>query len=290
MKNHYEEIRELRVDRIGSATLEKFITTRQSTGMNIVSLRKILMVFGQIMQYSVRHKYIDHNPVRDAEKPRCTGKERNVSRILTPEEIQGLLGCEKDQKYHTLFLLATATGARQGELLALKWSDLDTKNCQLFIQRTTKLGKFFIPKTAASVRRIDLGSTVMGTLKLWKLACPPNKLDLMFPNEAGRPIEHNNLMQRHFLPALEAAGLPRVRFHDLRHSNASLRLEQGENIKYIQSQLGHANPTITLNTYSHLLKARDPEAAERLEEALFSGTGHKMVTKPDSRDEKEAAQ
>lgn len=97
-------------------------------------------------------------------------------------------------------------------------------------------------------------------------------------------------MQRYFCPALKAAGLPRIRFHDLRHTNASIRLEQGQNIKYISTQLGHANPTITLNTYSHLIKSRDPDAAERLESAIFSATGHKMVTNADFGDEKRATE
>jgi integrase len=99
----------------------------------------------------------------------------------------------------------------------------------------------------------------------------------MFPNESGGPIDRHNLMRRHFIPTLKAAGLPRIRFHDLRHSNASIRLEEGQNIKYISTQLGHANPTITLNTYSHLIKGGDPEAASRLEKAIIEPTGSRRV-------------
>jgi integrase len=71
-------------------------------------------------------------------------------------------------------------------------------------------------------------------------------------------MNYSNMVQRYLLPALKAADLPRVRFHDLRHTNASLRLENGENIKYIQTQLGHANPTITLNVYAHLMRVGRP--------------------------------
>ncbi len=101
--------------------------------------------------------------------------------------------------------------------------------------------------------------------------------DLVFPNRVGKPINHNNLIQRHFYPALEKAELPKIRFHDLRHTYASLRIEQGENIKYIQSQLGHSNPTVTLNVYSHLMKSVNREAALRLENAIFEINGSKMV-------------
>jgi len=210
---------DLRVNRIVPATVEKFIVTRQTNGMHPVTLGKVLMVFGQIMQYAVRHKYVDHNPVRDVEKPRSAGNEETPSRVLTPSEIQRLLAQEEDQKYRTIYHVAVATGARQGEILGLKWDDLDTTNAQIHIQRTTKKGKFYVPKTPTSVRRVDLGPTLLATLKRWKLACPRSDLNLMFPNEAGKPIGHNNLMRRYFLPALEAAGLPRIRFHDLRHSN-----------------------------------------------------------------------
>jgi integrase len=96
-------------------------------------------------------------------------------------------------------------------------------------------------------------------LKRWRLACPTNGLDLVFPNEAGGPMNYSNMVQRYFFPALKVADLTRVRFHDLRHTSASLRLEIGENIKYIQTQLGHANPTVTLNVYAHLMNATNQE-------------------------------
>jgi integrase len=115
-----------------------------------------------------------------------------------------------------------------------------------------------MPLSKGSRRHIDLAPVVVRELKSWRLACPANDLNLIFPNEAGGPMNYSNKVQRYFLPALKAADLPRVRFHDLRHTNASLRLENVENIKYIQTQLGHANPTITLNVYAHLMRVGRP--------------------------------
>ena len=111
-------------------------------------------------------------------------------------------------------------------------------------------------------------------LKEWKLACPPNKLDLVFPNQSGDPLDRSYVLTNYFWPALKTAGLPRIRFHDLRHSYASLLIDQGENIKYIQKQLGHSKPTVTLDIYAHLLEDDNPEAAGRLDEKIF---GSKMV-------------
>jgi integrase len=100
-------------------------------------------------------------------------------------------------------------------------------------------------------------------------------------------MNYSNMMNRHFFPAQVKAGIARkpekgkiegaIRFHDLRHTYASLLIEQGENLKYIQTQLGHSSPTMTLNVYAHLMKPTNQEAARRLEEKIF-GTGDFLVT------------
>ena len=120
---------------------------------------------------------------------------------------------------------------------------------------------------------------MMTELKKWKLACPKSALELIFPNKVGNPINHNNLVNRYFNPALKATGLPRIRFHDLRHTYASLLMMQVENIKYIQNQLGHSTPTVTLNVYAHLMKPVNHEAALRLEKQVFEINGDQMETK-----------
>jgi integrase len=112
----------------------------------------------------------------------------------------------------------------------------------------------------------------MAELKKWRLACLPNEMNLVFPNGSGKPLNHNNLVNRYFHPALKKAGLPKIRFHDLRHTYASLLIEQGENIKYVQSQLGHSSPSVTLNIYAHLFKEIDTHSAERLERSVFGIT------------------
>jgi len=99
----------------------------------------------------------------------------------------------------------------------------------------------------------------------------------MFPNDAGGPIDKNNLIKRKFDLALKKAGIERIRFHDLRHTYASLMFEQGENIKYIQTQLGHYSPMVTLNVYAHLMKETNQEAVMRLEKTIFEEDGSKMV-------------
>jgi integrase len=278
VRNHLKQFDGVKINWIATATIEKLITDWQNESMNIKTLRKILGTFNQIMNYAVRHRYIDHNPYIYAEKPRGQGGVSNDRiRILTPAQIKAFLDAEGEQKYRTLFTLAVFSGARQGELLGLKWSDVHWENCQIHIERTYNKRRFFGTKTKASKRCIDLGPKVMTELRKWRLACPVNDLGLMFPNDAGGPINYSNMVLRHFLPALKAAGLPRIRFHDLRHTYASLLIEQGENIKYIQTQLGHSSPTVTWNVYAHLMKPTNQEAACRLERAIFDESGSKMV-------------
>ena len=151
-------------------------------------------------------------------------------------------------------------------------------NNQVHIQRTFNNQKMYDVKTKTSNRRIDLGPSMMADLKRWQKACPSSKLDLIFPNEAGQPINHNNMTARHFFPTLGKAGVKKIRFHDLRHTKVSLMIDQGENLKYIQTQMGHSSPTVTLNVYAHLMNKVDHEAAKRYENFILNPTGHKMVT------------
>jgi len=166
-------------------------------------------------------------------------------------------------------MLAIMSGARRGEILGLKWSDIDWENSQIRIRRTFNSGQWYKPKSKSSVREIDLGPKMMIELKKWKLACPANDLELVFPDKDGGPLEPTLMLRNQFAPTLEKAGIKKIRFHDLRHTKVSLMIAQGENIKYIQSQLGHSSPTVTLKVYAHLMKSTNQEAAIRLEKNVF---------------------
>jgi len=280
LKHHFNDLDRIRIDMISTTTVEKWIAKRQTDGMCIGMLRKIIVTFNQIMAYAVRHKMIDSNPVRDAERPRRKMDDvvkGNIA-VLAPEQIRALLEATPNQKHRTLFLTAIMTGARLGEILGLRWSDVDFEKKQIHIRRTFNHERFFTPKTKGSIRSIDLAPMMVLELRKWKLVSGGNNDKLVFPSEVGSPIKPQNLTRRYFNPALKAAGLPVIRFHDLRHTYASLLIEQGENIKYISSQLGHASTTITLDVYSHLMKSENQAAACRLENTIFEGTGHKMVT------------
>ena len=269
-----------RITRINYDSIIKFITSENKRGASVYHLKKSLVLLNGLMKHAVRQRLIDSNPVPDVEKPKGHSRYKASGEmdILRPDEIRRFLDKAGELRYHTLFMLTIMSGARQGELLALMWSDVDWYNSQLFIRKTFQHGRFYDPKSATSKRKIDLGATILQQLKKWKLACPPSKLDLIFPSDAGTPINKNNMIQRHFEPALRRAGLRRIRFHDLRHTYASLLIDQGEHPKYIQSQMGHSSITVTMDTYGHLMNNVNRESANRLDLAVFEKNGDILET------------
>jgi integrase len=110
---------------------------------------------------------------------------------------------------------------------------------------------------------------------VWRLACPNSPYDLIFPNLDGRPMSHSNLMTRGFHPALKRAGIRRIRFHDLRHTFASLMISNGEDIVRVSRLMGHSTASCTLNVYSRMLPREHASSGDRLACLVF---GNKMDT------------
>ncbi len=110
-----------------------------------------------------------------------------------------------------------------------------------------------------------------------KMACPPNKLNLVFPSNAGTPLDGCHLMRRVFAPAVERAGLKRIRFHDLRHTYASIQISKDVHPKYLQTQMGHSSITVTMDIYGHWMKGLNSEAANGMEDEVFGASGSKTV-------------
>jgi integrase len=124
------------------------------------------------------------------------------------------------------------------------------------------------PKTRNVRRKVDLSSIPVHELKKHKLSCPKGELDLVFSNSDGSILDPDNMVHCGFLPALREEKIRMVRFHDLRHTNASLRIEQGQNLVYVSKQIGQSNVSTILNVYSHLLKEVHAELAQKLDVIL----------------------
>ena len=266
------------INRLNYDSIERYIQHCQDKEMSTPMLKKSLVTLGAIFTYACRKRYLAYNPVRDIEKPKgqSTKEEAKDISILSPEQIRALLGAAPDFKSKTLFMTAVMTGMRQGELLGLKWDDIDWMTGQAQVSRTFNYKRFYEPKSKTSKRKIDLAPQLVAQLKEWQLACPPNKLNLVFPNGEGKPIDDSHLRNRVFNPALKKAKIPKIRWHDLRHCYSSLLIDQGESPKYIQTQMGHSSINVTFDIYGHLMKDSNQEAATRLGNAIF-GDGSKTV-------------
>lgn len=229
-----------------------------------------VMVLSMIFKEAIKEGYLKANPCQYVERPKAVKKE---FRILSAEELQKFLE-NVNLNYRIIFLVAALTGLRQGEVLGLTWDCLDLKEGTLTVKHSLYKGKPVEPKTEKAKRTISLPSYLVSELRKHKLQSKPNALNLVFTNSANNPINDRNLYKREFLPALERAGLPRVRFHDLRHGYASYCLALGQDLASVSHRLGHASVTTTLSTYTHLVQKLQQEHAEEVANALL---GNSMV-------------
>jgi integrase len=202
-------------------------------------------------------------------------------KTLTQEQVRRLLAAARPSRLETVLCLAVTTGLRQGELLGLRWSDLDWHTGQLRVQRQVqRIGGqglvFSEPKSASGRRVVVLGPTMIGKLRTHQERQELEEIvaggrwqenDLMFPSTIGTPMEARNLA-RSFKALLKEAGLPEIRFHDLRHTAATLMLQQGVHPKVVQERLGHSQISLTLDIYSHVLPTMQEEAARKLDSLL----------------------
>lgn len=263
------------VSDISTAMLQKYVADRMRGPLVEDKKQKKLKpktVINEIVpiklmfKHASRWGYLKRNPAEHLERPKMDKEEMD---ILTPEEINLFLD-KVNLDYRVLFLTAILTGMRRGELVGLQWGDIDFNQNQIHVRRafcnTSKA--FLTPKTKNSKRRIDLSPTLVHELKKHKLASGSNDLDLVFSNSDGKPLCPDNMVKRHFLPALRRAKIRDIRFHDLRHTNVALRIEQGQNIFYISKQIGHASVKTTLDVYGHLLKEVHAEQAQKLDTIL----------------------
>jgi integrase len=245
------------------------------------SVDYIHVTLQKALTQAMRDDLISRNVATD-ERPRSS-RNREEIKALSSEQAKALLSAARDTRNQALYVVAVHTGLRQGELLGLKWTDVDLAGRRLSVRRSLKVTDhgldFGPPKNRASRRSVPLTKTAVAALRAHRTRQNEERLrlgdlwqdhDLVFPNRVGKPLDHNNFYYREYKPLLQRAGPgdEEFTFHSLRHTFATELFNQRKRSKIIQSLLGHSSITQTMDTYSHLLDDVDDDEIGGLDEAF----------------------
>jgi integrase len=195
-------------------------------------------------------------------------------RVLSVAQVVALLKAAKGTRFEALYVLAVTTGLRQGELLGLQWEDIDFTGAKAHIRHgLQQLGDrrwLAEPKTARARRVVNLPAMAVAALRSHRrhMLAEGHPHGLVFCDTRGGSVRKSNLVRRSFKPILERAELPPIRFHDLRHTAATLLFKQGVHPRVVQELLGHAQIAVTLDTYSHVLPSMGRAAVEKIDNLL----------------------
>ncbi len=235
-------------------------------------------VLHRALGHAVKWNLLARNPADLVDPPRHRYGEM---RALDPEQARRLLEAARGERLEAVYVLALACGLREGEILGLKWEDLDLKEGVLHVRRTLAWVdggfRFLEPKTEKSRRTIVLPAVAVAALKRHKARQAEERLalgdwaypDLVFTTRIGTPLAKSDFIRRDFKRLLAKTDLPSsIRFHDLRHTFATLSLAGGADLKALQAALGHARLTTTADTYAHVLAEQRRRVARVMDEVL----------------------
>src|SRR5215218_1344423 len=272
----------MKLSKLDTPNIQALYTAKLRDGLKPSSVRYIHAVLHCALKKAVELRLIPRNPAASARPPKIRQEE------ITPLDAQQarlLLEAARGDRFECLYALSLMCGLRMGEALGLRWSDIDLEAGTLRVHRQLqKMRKdgdksgslvFSEPKNA-SRRTIDLPQRAIEALRNHRKTQLEEKLransyedqGLVFATSKGTPLDAQNIVNRHFKPLLKRTGLPDKRWHDLRHTCATLLLGRGVHPKLVQHLLGHASITITLDRYSQWIATMGRHAADGMEEAL----------------------
>lgn len=250
-------------------------------GLSPATVRRIHATLHRALKDAVRWNKIARNPADSADPPsQVTDHDRGLQTWTAPE-LRSFLTTTAPDRLGSLWHVLASTGVRRGEVLGLRWQDVDLDAGRLAIRQTLiTIGyelKFSSPKTKRSTRQIAIDPGTVAVLRSHRarqleerMAWGPayTESGLVFTREDGSPI-HPDRVSKMFNSIVEKIGLPRIRLHDLRHTHATLALQAGIHPKVVSERLGHATVSITLDTYSHVIPAMQEDAADRVASLVF---------------------
>jgi integrase len=273
----------VQLQKLSPQQVQSFYKQKSEEGLSPKMVHSIHGVLHKALGNAVRWKLVSSNVCDLLSPPRLVKQEIQP---LTPDQARSLIEAARGHRLEGVLVLAITTGMRRGELLALRWQDIDFENKNVQIRRTVD---FFAgyggyietePKTAKGRRMIALPPFVIGVLRQRRLAQLELRLkagaaweehDLVFTGLHGNYLNPRYILKL-FAQVLQDANLPHLRFHDLRHSAATLLLGMGVHPKVVQEILGHSQIGMTMDTYSHVLPSMQKEAMDKWGDILGDGT------------------
>lgn len=278
-------LRDLRQGDLEAVYLELLKSGRRDgRGLSPRSVQLVHITIRKALQAAVKRGYLVRNVANDVELPwRAEGEEhrRPELHVWSATELRAFLTYVKSDRLFALYLLAATTGMRRGELLGLRWQDVDSEAGRIQIRQTLVdidyKPTFSEPKTKRSKRSISLDPATLAAVRTYRKAQLEERMEwgsayedsgLVFTRENGSLI-HPQSVSLAFEKHARDAGLPRIRFHDLRHSYATIALAAGEHAKVVSERLGHSSVVMTLDVYSHVIPALGEEAASRVASVIL---------------------
>ena len=249
-------------------------------GLKDRSIEYVHTTLRKSLKAAVVDRLITHNPTDGVRPPKTPAGAARESRALDPYQVKALLEAASESRFEALYIVAINTGLRRGELLGLKWADIDLEAGTLAVRRSLDVdGTFKTPKNRAARRTLRLTTRALDALRAHRVRQNAERLqagarwqdaNLVFPNTAGNPMNAGNLYRRDFQPLLGRAGLKDQGFtiHSLRHTFATTLADKGVHPSTAQKMLGHSDIRMTLAIYTHSTDSMQEAATAALEEAF----------------------
>lgn len=282
-----------RLDRLSGQSIQMVLDAKRRAGLSETTVGHIYAVLHAALESAVNFDLLLKNPLRPIRKPRQTHRTNDT---FTRPEAWRFLAAAGGDRMGALYVVALSTGMRQGELLALRWRDVRLDEGSLSVRETLqRRGDTSAPKTRAGSRRVALSPMALEALAAHRARQAQERRsvdgwtgDLVFPDEAGQPYSANRL-RKAYQRILRKAGLADIRFHDLRHTCATLALEAGVNPKAVSEMLGHSRVQVTLDLYGHVTPIMHQQVARTMQDILsetaVDGTGSGPDSQPQPSDD-----